>query len=320
MWWKWAVGVIAVAWVAYLSTFTVDAGEYVYLTQFGRKVAIYDGGDGSQAGLHLKLPWPVQAVQRLDRRLQVFDVLEAELLTRDPKGKTIDRTLTLDAYVAWRIDGPDGADRFVRTVGSLEGAELILGQRVGSELGAAIAELELDDLTSTEPGRVERQRRLLHERLLDGGSPSLRQSARDEYGIAVVEIRLRRFNHPLNVRDSIFDRIRTERGVKAAEYLSEGEKLAADIRSAADRQVTQLKADAEARALELRGEADAEADRIRNAAQKADPKFYAFLKKLEDYQKILGDNKSMLLLSTHRELFDLLFDPPGVEPGKDKRK
>ena len=63
----------------------------------------------------------------------------------------------------------------------------------------------------------------------------------------------------------------------------------------------------------MRGKADAEADRIRNEAQRADPKFYAFLKKLEDYKRILGDSKTLLLLSTHRELFDLLYEPPAVD-------
>src|SRR5262249_28679176 len=176
-----------------------------------------------------------------------------------------------------------------------------------------------DDLINTDATRVDGQRGRLRQRLLDGGSPSLRQSAQTDYGIEVVDIRLRRSNHPTAVREAIFERIRSERGKKAAEYLSEGEKLAADVRSAAERESAQLKADAEARAVELRGEADAEADRIRNAAQQADPRFYAFLKKLEDYQRVLGDGKTMLLLSTHRELFDLLYDPPVAEPKKDKK-
>ncbi len=131
---------------------------------------------------------------------------------------------------------------------------------------------------------------------------------------------MRRSNHPVAVREAIFDRIRSERAKKAAEYQSEGERLAADIRSGSEREVAEMKSNAEARAIELRGQADADADRIRNEAQRADPAFYAFLKKLEDYQRILGDGKTMLLLSTHRELFDLLYDPPKPDSaGKSDR-
>src|SRR5919199_6934995 len=94
-------------WLVRTSLFTVDRTEFVYLTQFGRPVATFDGADPGEAGLHVKWPSPIQSVQRLDRRLQYFDLPGAELLTRDVKGKTIDKTLTIDAYVCWRIaDGP----------------------------------------------------------------------------------------------------------------------------------------------------------------------------------------------------------------------
>jgi modulator of FtsH protease HflC len=86
--------------------------------------------------------------------------------------------------------------------------------------------------------------------------------------------------------------------------------LSADIKSASDRKVSELRTSVEADAVRLRGQADAAADRIRADAARQDPQFYAFLKKLEDYQRILGDNKTTLLLSTHREIFDALFNPP----------
>ncbi len=179
--------------------------------------------------------------------------------------------------------------------------------------------MELDDLISPDPKKVDDARAALRKRLLQGsgtGSPSLESVAESEYGIQVVDIRLRRSNHPPAVRDAIFERIRSERKKKAADYESEGERLAADIRSDGDRRVAALKAEAEAKSIRLRGQADAEADRIRNEAQAKDPQFYTFLKKLEEYQRILGDNKTTLLLSTHREMFDVLFHPPS--PDKEK--
>src|SRR5207237_2257437 len=122
----------------------VDQAEYAYLTQFGRPVAVLDGE--SDAGLRLKWPWPVQSVQRLDRRVQLFDLPAVELPTHDPQGRTIDRTLTVEAFVVWRIAGADGADRFLRTVGTPEQARAALGQRVGARLGAVVSALPLDEL------------------------------------------------------------------------------------------------------------------------------------------------------------------------------
>jgi membrane protease subunit HflC len=307
------------ALLARLSLFTVDRTEFVYLTQFGRHIGTYDGANDDQAGLHVKWPWPIQSVQRLDRRLQYFDLSGAELLTRDPRRNTIDKTLTIDAYVCWRIADAAGVDLFIRSIGTAEGAQSILGQRINSELGAAIGQMELTDLISTEAGKVDQARVRLRRRLMDdrpaGGGPSLRDAARSDYGIEVVDIRLRRTNHPAAVRQAIFDRIVSEREKKVAEYRSEGERLAADIKSDSERQVTEMKARAEADAIRLRGQADAEADHIRSEAQRLDPQFYTFLRRLEEYQRILGDNKSTLLLSTHRDFFDSLFQPP--TPGKE---
>src|SRR5262249_34501268 len=156
----------------------------------GRPVAIYDGALAEDAGLHFKWPWPIQTLTRLDHRLQHFDLLGAELLTHDPKGSTIDRTLTIDAYICWRIADKAGVDRFIRAVGTPEQAKTLLRQQVSSELGAAVARLELDDLVSTEPGKLDKHREMLRERLLNGRGvggeatlvgPGLREPARDEY-------------------------------------------------------------------------------------------------------------------------------------------
>ncbi len=294
--------------------FTVDRAEFVYLTQFGRHLGTFDGADPAQAGLHFKLPWPVQSVLRLDRRIQFFDLPSVELLTRDTQRNTIDKTLSLDAYICWRIRDAKGVDTFLRTVNSMEGARAILAQRINSELGAAIGTMELDDLVSTDEGKVEKQRETLRARLLlEPGrvnGKSLQVSASEDYGIDVVDIRLRRANHPPAVRQAIFDRIISERDKKAAQYQSEGERKAADIRSAGEKKVAQLRASSEAESIRMKGQAEAQSDRLRSQAQSRDPQFYTFLKKLEEYQRILGDNKTVLLLGTHRELFDLLFSPP----------
>src|SRR5262245_55928024 len=231
-----AVVILIVARQCFLA---VDRTEFVYLTQFGRPVATYDGASAADAGLHFKWPWPIQTVTRLDHRLQHFDLLGAELLTHDPKGNTIDKTLTIDAYVCWRIADKKldqkAVDRFIRAVGTTEQARNLLRQQVSSELGAAVARMELDDLVSIEPGRVDKNRELLRERLLSGRGvggeatlvgPGLRERALSEYGVEIVDVRLRRINHPPAVSDAIFARIRSERGKKVADYESLGKKEA----------------------------------------------------------------------------------------------
>jgi len=294
-----------------MSLFTVDPREYVYVTEFGRHIATYDGAAGdTDAGLHGRWPWPIQSVQRLDRRLQHFDLPGTELLTHDAEGKTIDKTLAVEAYVCWHIADKDAVDRFIRHLGTPERARDILGKRINSLLGATIGQMNLDNLITTErvdgKNKSEVTMAALQQKLKKG----LEDQARADYGIELVDVRLRRFNHPPVVRQSIFDRIISERNKKAAYYRSEGAKQAANIGSTAQEQVRDLLARARFEEEKLKGEADTEAAMIRNQAHSKDPEFYVFLKKLDKLQSILGDNKTTLLLSSHREIFNLLFEPP----------
>jgi membrane protease subunit HflC len=310
------LGVVVLVVLLRMSAFTVDPTEFVYLTQFGAPVATYDGGArDSDAGLHFRWPWPIQSLQRLDRRLQQFDLPSTELLTHDAEGKGVDQTLTVDAYVCWRIlgkdDDPDAVDRFVRRVGTPEQAQIILDKHIRGQLGALVAGMPLNDLVSTDTlpsgeRRVDATMDRLRSRLVT----DLQVWARREYGVEVVDIRLRRINYPLQVREAIFNRIRSERDRKAEAHRSDGDKQARDIRSAAEQKRRELLAKARATERTLKSEAETEADLIRSRAYSQDPKFYAFLKQLDKMQSILGENKTLLLLSTRRPIFDLLFQPP----------
>jgi membrane protease subunit HflC len=311
----WCVlGVVLALAVLSQCYFTVDPTEFVYVTQFGAPVAVYDGGaHDSDAGLHWRWPWPVQSLQRLDRRLQYFDLPAAELLTKDAEGK-IDKTLTVKAYVCWRIVGKDadegGVDRFIRRMGSARQAEATLGKRLNGELGAVIGQKRMDDLISTDSARVDKNLEDLRQLLLD----SLQSSARTEYGIELVDIRLRRFNHPAQVREAIFERIRTDRNKLSEQYRTDGKLKADNIRSEAVKQVSDLLAEAKSKAKTLKGEAEVQADQLRNLANLQDPEFYVFLKDLEKMQGILTENRTMLLLSTRHPIFRALFAPPRLTP------
>jgi membrane protease subunit HflC len=303
-----------------LSFYTVDAAEYAYVTVLGRHVETFDGSDA--AGLKFNWPWPVAQVQRLDRRLQQFDLPFIEQLTHDPKAKTVDKQLWIEAYVCWKISDREGADRFVKRIGSADRAQAILGPLVISRLGAAVGQIRMDDLITVaedpDSGKkmVDRTVEGIRQQLL----AKLRQPAHAEYGIELVDIRLRRFNHPASVRDSIFQRIQSERSKEAQKYRSEGDKQASDIAALVDEEVRVLLATARAEEERIKADADTAAMKIRNAAYTQDKEFYTFLRNMEKLQSIVGNQKTMLLLSTHRPMFDRLFAPPrGLEKAAPKK-
>ncbi len=305
--------IIVILILGRMTLYSVDATEYAYVTQLGQHLATHDGGAAdSGSGLHVGWPWPIQTVTRLDRRLQFFDLPGPELLTHDPKSNTIGVGVIVETYVCWRIADAAAVDRFIKSMGTAEQAKTILGQRINSQLGAAIGRMKMEDLISTKPGQepgttqVDETIAGLQQELLAG----LQASVNKEYGIELVDVRLRRFNHPEEVRPTIFARIQSERGKMVAKYNSDADKQAKKIDSEAEEIKRGKIADARFREAKLKGEADTEAIRLRNQAHSLDPEFYAFLKKLEKLQNILGDNKTILLLSSHRPIFDLLFQPP----------
>jgi modulator of FtsH protease HflC len=305
---RWLVPIVLILWLR-TAFYAVDVAEYAYVTRFGEPIATRDGG--VDAGLHFKLPWPIDAVRRIDRRLQAFDLPAVESLTRDLASKTVDKTIAVDAFVAWRIPDAAAVDRFVRTVGSPEAARRILTPRVNGKLAAIIGTLPLDVLVAVaDVAAIDERSRNLRAKLLED---DLLAKVREEYGIEIVDLRLRRFGFPEAVRASIGDRIRSERARKVADYESEGRQRAADIASAAEKEARTIEAEARAKKQSIEGQADVDADRIRNEAHALDPKFYEFLQKLKTYQTLLNETRDVLLLSSKHPLFDLLLAPPGVE-------
>ena len=316
--------------------YTVDAAEFVYVTRFGEPRAVRDGG--SEAGLHVKAPWPVDSVQRIDRRVQSFDLPAVEALTRDPVTRTVDKTLAVDAFVTWKIPHAAAADRFVKVVRTPEQARKILGPLVNGRLAAIISTMPIDDLISVvdtqatlvavgggaslglpegqfridDARLIEERNERVRQRLLGTEVPGddVRAKALDEYGIQIIDIRVRRFSYPEAVRSSIADRIRSERDKKAADYESEGRKKAADITTDADRAARTIEADARARKTVIEGQANADAARIRAQAYAQDRDFYLFLESLRSFQALLADTRDVLLLSTKHPLLKPLMGPP----------
>ena len=318
------VGVVALLVWAQSTLYTVDQSEFGYVTRFGDPTVTHDGND--DAGLHVKLPWPVDSVQRVDRRLQVFDLPPTEALTRDRQGRTVDKTIAVDAFVCWRVPDAAAADRFIRTVGSAEQARRLLTPRLTGRLAAVISNLPLEDVIQVaDAGAVDARSERLRRQVLglekagddDPNAEPLPAAVLRDYGIELVEVRLRRFTFPEAVRAGIAERIRSERQRKVADYQSEGNREYTRIVSEAKRDAAKTVAEAKAKRQRIEGEADAEADAVRNEAHSKDREFYAFLQKLAAYRAMLAETRDVLLLSAKNELFDLLLKPPAAGMKKD---
>jgi membrane protease subunit HflC len=291
---RWTIGPLVLgllAWLAARSFVIVDETEFVLITDFGRTVDVLGDGPG-EAGLHLKWPW--RSKLAIDRRLRVFDPPAREMITGDK------RNLEVASYVAWRVADPR---RFVATSGSLEAAEARLNERVSAALSDALGLREFASLASTDPS-VWRLDALTAE-VLGAVAPA----ASRELGVEVLDVRLRRFNHPIEVRPAVFDLIRSERKQVAERLRAEGESQYQILKSQAERERDAILATAEAEAERIRGQGEAEATRLLNQAHSRDPKFYEFVRTLETYRAIL-DDRATLVLSSASPLLRLLTKGP----------
>jgi membrane protease subunit HflC len=142
--------------------------------------------------------------------------------------------------------------------------------------------------------------------------------ARNELGVEVVDVRVRRFNHPLEVRPAVFDLIRSERRHVAATLRAEGEARFQTLTSQADRERDERLARADSDAERIRGQGDAEAARVLNEAHARDPRFFEFLRTLEAYRAML-DGKATVVLSADSPLLRLFTQGPSAELLKETR-
>src|SRR5665811_832757 len=271
--------------------FSVRETEFVLLTQFGRPVRTI-----MEAGLHAK--WFFQTSIFFDRRLRVYNPRPSEFLTRDKKNVVIEN------YVVWKIQDPN---RFVQTVGDAPAAEMRLHDIVWSGLSAALGTHDMDSLVGTDAAALETTS------LLDSLAGLTGKAALEQYGIQVVDVRIKRLNLPEQNKQSVYARMRAERERIARQYRAEGEEQALSIRADADRQKEEILSAAYREAEKVKGQGDAESTRIYGQAYSKNPGFYRLLRTLESYRKVL-DDKTTAILSSDSELLKVLMK--GGAPSK----
>jgi membrane protease subunit HflC len=265
--------------------FQVEETQFAIITQFGKPVRVI-----STAGLKLKWPDPIQSVRRFDRRLLLFDPEPSEFLTQDKKN------VLVDSYMGWRISEPL---KFLESVKERSVAEVFLADIASAAMGAALGNYSLSALVSTDPQENK------VDQIMEQVSSKCREKAAADYGIKILEVRLKRLNLPEQNKESVFERMRTERERMAKKYRSEGEEEAIKIRAEADKECRTILSGAYEKAQKIIGEGDAEATRIYASAFNRDPRFYKLVRTLESYGKFLNE-KTTVVLSTDSELLKLL--------------
>jgi len=263
------------------SIFIVDETEQVVVLQFGKPVRII-----TEPGLHIKVPFPIQEKNVFDNRLLEYDSPPEEILSKDKK------SLIVDNYVRWKIVDPL---QFLKTVQAIPTALSRMDDIVYSELRRELGTHDMVEI-------ITENREELMEKVTVASN-----KATQDYGIEVVDVRIRRVDLPSQNEESIYARMDAERKRQANKFRSEGEEEAQKIRATTDRDKTIILADAYKQAERIRGEGDAKAVEVYADAYSADPKFYEFVRTLDAYKKII-DDKTMLVLPSDSRLFKLLLD------------
>jgi len=282
--------VAAVLVTVYLCSYTVSGSEYVVLTQFGKPSATI-----KDPGLHWKRPGFLETVNRINHRNQIFTTQPIQLLLGDKN------PIVLTCYICWRVHDPL---LFFQSLINTDIAIQKLGDMVNSQLGSALADFSLNNIINTNPSEVKLAH--LEERIRNNTNVS----AKEKYGINVIQVGIRRIAYPSIVADAVYSRMRSEREKEAMKFRAEGREEATKIKAKADREVTEILAEAYKQSQILKGEGDQKALKIYHDAYGKDKEFFEFTKSMEAYKDILSQ-ESTLVLSTDSEIFKYLNNPDG---------
>jgi membrane protease subunit HflC len=260
------IGLVFAVWN--LAAFTVPQWMQAVVVQLGEPVRIV-----REPGLYWKLPF-VQNVLWFDRRLMEYDAPPRELLTKDKQ------QLEVDTYARWRILDPL---QFYRTVRNEEGARSRLDDIIYSNVRENLGRHRFSEI-------INEKRSLLMAEVTKRTDEKAR-----EFGIEVMDVRIKRADLPEKTEMNVFSRMRTERERLAKKFRAEGDEEARKIRSESDKEVSILTAQARKQSEITRGEGDAKAVAIFAEAYGRDPSFYEFVRTLEAYRISIQPGTSVIL-------------------------
>jgi modulator of FtsH protease HflC len=266
----------AVVVSAFSALFIVDQTQQALVLQLGEPRRVI-----KEPGLHVKVPF-IQNVFYYDKRVLDYEPPAEEVIAADQK------RLVVDAFARFLIVDPL---RFYQAVGTEQAARSRLGSIISGSLRRVLGNVTLASVLSEERDRIMRE---------------ITQAVAGEaknFGIDVVDVRIRRADLPEQNNQAIYARMQSERQREAAEFRAQGAEFAQRIRSIAERERTVILANAQKNAQVLRGQGEGESVRIYAEAFQRDADFYAFYRSLQAYREAIGDNSTTLLLAPDGEFF-----------------
>jgi membrane protease subunit HflC len=269
----------------YASAFIVHQNEQALVLEFGKPKRVV-----SEPGLNWKLPL-VETVDIFDKRILDIDTQTQEVTASDQK------RLIVDAFARYKIVDPLKFYQTLRYEGAVRSR---LGPIVESALRRALGSATFQDV-------VRDKREALMKQIL----ANVNQEGSD-FGLEVVDVRIKRADLPEQNQKSVFDRMRAERQREAAEFRAQGTGEANRIRATADREVTIIKAEATRKGEELRGEGEGERNRIFAEAFGRDPDFFAFYRSMQAYEQGLKPGDTRFVITPDSDFFKYFSDPQGA--------
>ncbi len=270
--------VAAAILVVMSSLFTVDERQVAIKFRLGEIV-----DSDFEPGLHIKAPWPIMNVRKFDKRILTLDTRPERFLTGEKKN------VSVDFFVKWRIRDP--AKYYTSFMGDERQAGLRLLQIVNNGL-----QLEFDERTIKQV--VSDDRSAMMTNLTANANNEVEQ-----FGIEIVDVRIKQIELPSEVSTSVFQRMRAERERIASELRAQGQEAAKGIQAVADRDRTVILAEARRDAEILRGEGDALATEIYAEAYGEDQEFYEFYRSMSAYRAALANQSDVLVLEPDSEFF-----------------
>lgn len=279
------VGILAVALLVLSgSVFTVKETQQVLVLQFGDVK-----GRVTDPGLHFKIP-VVQQLRIFEKRILNVDPPAEEVLLADQK------RLVVDTFARYRISD---MLKYYQTLSTETAAVQRMNNIINASLRGVLGKTTLQNVLSVERDRLMKD---IQEEV---------NTETDRFGIEIVDVRIVRADLPVQVTQSTYNRMRSEREREAKEARAQGEELALKIRSEADKERTIMLSEARRDSEILRGEGDKEAIRIYAKAFGQDPQFYEFYRTMEAYKKALINGGTTMVLSPDSDFFKFIASDDG---------